>query len=207
MRIYVDFDDVLCETAQALSVLAQEMFGCLVPFEQIHAFDLQVVFNLDRAQYLALMDRAHAPDFLLALPAMPGCMACLQAWISQGHEIVVVTGRPSSTHRVSRDWLGCQGISSLPVLYVDKYNRNHPVSADAPPFLPLAALLCQHFDLAIDDSPVVLDVLQTRPAGHTVVFDRPWNRTYDCLGERVTRCYGWQEVAAMCGCGQNPRIS
>ena len=196
MRIYVDFDDVLCETAQGLSVLAQEMFGRVVPFEQVHAFDLQVVFDLNREQYLALMDRAHAPDFLLALPVMPGSVACLQAWLHKGHEVVVVTGRPSSTHRVSRDWLHHQGVAALPVIYVDKYNRKHHVPADAPPFLPVAELLRQHFDVAIDDSPVALDALQTRPAGRTIVFDRPWNRSYDCSGPRITRCCGWQEVAA-----------
>ncbi len=194
MRIYVDFDDVLCETAQALALLAQEMFGRAISFEQIHTFDLQVAFRIDRQQHEALMDRAHAPAFLLPLPPLPGCVAGLQAWLRQGHEVVVVTGRPSTTHRVSRDWLRMHGLASLPVLYVDKYNRNHATPPDAPPFLPLAALLQEPFDVVIDDSPVVLDALQARPAGRTVVFDRPWNRTYVCQAPRVTRCRGWREV-------------
>ena len=196
MRVYVDFDDVLCETAQGLAVLALEMFGRQVPFEKIHAFDLRVAFDLHLEQYLALMERAHEPDFLRALPVMPGCVACLQQWQGEGHEVVVVTGRPSFTHRVSRDWLERHGLLSLPVLYVDKYNRRHPVPVDAPPFLSLPELLQQHFDVVIDDSPVVLDVLQARAAGHTIVFDRPWNWTYGCAGGRTTRCCGWQEVAA-----------
>jgi hypothetical protein len=196
MRIYVDFDDVLCETAQALTVLAQELFGRDVPFEQIHTFDLRTAFRLDHRQYEALMDRAHAPAFLLPLPPVAGCVTGLQAWLRQGHEVVVVTGRPSTTHRVSRDWLCMHGLASLPVLYVDKYSRNHPAPPDAPPFLSLAALLQEPFDVVIDDSPVVLDALQTRPAGCTVVFDRPWNRTYVCHAPRVTRCRGWREVMA-----------
>ena len=67
MRVYVDFDDVLCETAQGLAVLALEMFGRQVPFEKIHAFDLRVAFDLHLEQYLALMERAHEPDFLRAV--------------------------------------------------------------------------------------------------------------------------------------------
>ena len=194
MRIYVDFDDVLCETARGLSVLAQEMFGRQVPFEQIRAFDLQVSFNLDATQYEALMHAAHESAFLLGLPALPGCVEGLQAWQRQGHEVVVVTGRPSATHQISHGWLQQQGLASLPVLHVDKYNRPHAVPPGAPPTLSLATMLREHFDVVIDDSPVVLDALQTRPAGRTIVFDRPWNRTYDCPAPRVTRCRGWREV-------------
>jgi len=195
MRIYVDFDDVLCETARGLAALAQELFGRVVPFEQIQAFDLHVAFNLNHDQYEALMARAHAPDFLLALPALPDGVACLQAWLKQGHEVVVVTGRPAFTHAASREWLQREGLGAVPVVYVDKYNRNYPVSPEAPPCLSLAAVLRQHFDLVIDDSPVALDALQTRPAGRTIVFDRPWNRMYDCSRERLQRCHGWREVS------------
>jgi len=195
MRIYVDFDDVLCETAQALAVLAHEMFGRAVSFDCICSFNLRESFALDHAQYEALMSRAHTPEFLCALPAIDGCMACLRAWLRQGHEIVVVTGRPSSVDRVSREWLARQGVATIPVLYVDKYNRNHDVPPDAPATLPFAALLQEHFDVAIEDSPVVLNGLQMRPAGRTIVFDRPWNRSYDCSGARMTRCCGWHEVA------------
>ena len=197
MRIYVDFDDVLCETAQALTVLAHDMFGRKVAFEQIHAFDLQVSFQLDQAQYEALMARAHEPQFLLSFPVLPGCVACLQAWLRRGHEVVVVTGRPSFTDRSTRAWLQREGLAALPVIYVDKYGRNPVVPPDAPPMLSLAAVQREHFDLVIDDSPVALDALQARPMGRTIVFDRPWNRAYDCTGERVTRCRGWQEVAAL----------
>ena len=35
MRIYVDFDDCLCETGRAFSRLALEMFNKLVPYVQI----------------------------------------------------------------------------------------------------------------------------------------------------------------------------
>jgi len=200
MRIYVDYDDVLCETAQALVVLAQEMFGCAVPFECIRSFDLRESFALDHAQYEALMDRAHAPEFLLALPAIAGCAACLRGWLRQGYEVTVVTGRPSSADRVSREWLARQDLAAIPVLYVDKYNRNHTVPPGAPPILPFAALLQERFDVAIDDSPIALDALQTRSTGCTVVFDRPWNRTYNCSGARMTRCCGWQEVASFFAC-------
>ena len=40
MRIYVDFDDCLCETARAFSKHALEMFNKRVLYDQIHYFEL-----------------------------------------------------------------------------------------------------------------------------------------------------------------------
>jgi 5'(3')-deoxyribonucleotidase len=195
MRIYVDFDDVLCETAAALAVLARELYGRTVAFEQIHTFDLRTAFLLDETQYQELMERAHSPAFLRGLVPIAGAVACLEAWQRQEQEVVVVTGRPAFTHRVTQAWLNQQGLAALPVWYVDKYNRSYPADPEAPPFLPLPVLLREHFDLVIDDSPMALDAMQQRPAGHTIVFDRPWNRTYPCAGARIARCRGWHEIA------------
>ena len=47
MRIYVDFDDCLCETGRAFSKLALEMFNKHVPYDQIHYFELDRSFDLD----------------------------------------------------------------------------------------------------------------------------------------------------------------
>jgi 5'(3')-deoxyribonucleotidase len=199
MRIYVDFDDVLCETASALADLARARYGREVPFEQIHTFDLRIAFRLDDTQYDELMEQAHSPAFLRELVPTPGAVACLAAWQRHAQEVVVVTGRPAFTHRVSRAWLDRQGLGSLPVWYVDKYQRSYPAAPadpEAPPLLSVPAFQREPFDLMIDDSPMALEILRQRPAGHTVVFDRPWNRTYPCAGARVARCRGWQEVDA-----------
>ena len=46
MKIYVDFDDCLCETARSFADLAIEMFGKRVPYEKIRFFELNK--SLDR---------------------------------------------------------------------------------------------------------------------------------------------------------------
>ena len=72
MLIYVDFDDVLCETARALSGLAADLFGRRVPYEAIGAFDLRDAFALAHEQYRLLMEQAHREEFLAALPPADG---------------------------------------------------------------------------------------------------------------------------------------
>ena len=196
MRIYVDFDDVLCETARALSDLARTLFGRDVPYERIHAFDLQIAFDLDRRQYDVLMDAAHQPAFLLSLAPTPGGADGLRAWLADGHEVIVVTGRPASACAPSLAWLAQQGLSHVPMLHVDKYNRHHGLTPGAPPTLTLAELHREHFDVAVDDAPRALDALLSRPApGSTIVFDRPWNRGYAAAG--LVRCADWDALTGI----------
>jgi len=194
MRLYVDFDDVLCETARALSELARALFGRDVPYDLIRAFDLQVAFDLDRRQYDALMAAAHLPDFLRTLAPTPGGVEGLRAWLRDGHDVVVVTGRPAAAHASSRAWLAQHGLDAIPLLHVDKYNRHTSSAPDAPPTLTLADLRREHFDVAIDDAPRALDALLARPTGKTIVFDRPWNREYSAVC--LTRCANWQELTS-----------
>lgn len=66
MRIYVDFDDCLCETGRAFSRLAAEMFGRDVPYEDMRFFELDKTFGLDDEQFEQLMTRGHEPEALLS---------------------------------------------------------------------------------------------------------------------------------------------
>ena len=47
MRVYVDFDDCLCETGRAFSKLALEMFNKHVPYDRMRYFELDRSFDLD----------------------------------------------------------------------------------------------------------------------------------------------------------------
>ena len=56
MKIYVDYDDCLCETARRFSRLVDELFGIDVPYENIRYFNLQKSFSLSDDQYPAYAD-------------------------------------------------------------------------------------------------------------------------------------------------------
>ena len=87
MRIYVDFDDCLCETGRAFSKLVLEMFNKHVPYDRIHYFELDRSFDLDEEQYERLMLRGHEPEILLSFDATPGAAETINEWISCGHEV------------------------------------------------------------------------------------------------------------------------
>ena len=120
MRIYVDFDDCLCETGRAFSKLVLEMFNKHVPYDQIHYFELDSSFDLDPEQYERLMIRAHEPEILLSYDATPGAAETINEWISCGHEVLIITGRPSSVYEPSRIWLDAHGFKNASLYCLNK---------------------------------------------------------------------------------------
>jgi 5'' nucleotidase, deoxy (Pyrimidine), cytosolic type C protein (NT5C). len=181
MRVFVDFDDVLCETASCLSGLAASLFGCKVAYQEIITFDLQEAFSLSDRELEELMSHAHNDDYLATLPATVGSVEAIRGWIADGHEVVVVTGRPPSCHRGSKAWLDSYGLSELPLIHLDKYGRTKPSPAvgGLPANYSPADLVGMGFDVAIDDSPTALDLLAKKlPGVEIMVFNRPWNQTY-----------------------------
>ena len=170
-RIYLDFDDVLCESFVALDAFAREAFGRgAVPGRQVH-FDLRQSLGIPDDEYGRFMDRFHA-ERLEGIPEMPGAAAVLRGWLRDGvAEPVVVTGRPYSAHVASVAWLEARGLGDLEVLHVDKYAR----FASADGTVPFEALREMGFALAIDDAPAALDALSRAAFCQLGVFERPWN--------------------------------
>ena len=81
MKIYVDFDDCLCETARAFSKLGMEMFGRNVPYEDIRFFELDKSFSLNDEQFEQFMIRGHQPDVLLSYEETPGASSVINEWL------------------------------------------------------------------------------------------------------------------------------
>ena len=66
MKIYIDFDDVICETAKYFTKIAKELFDIDVPYQQVQFFNLQKTFDLNDTQYEELMKAGHLPENLLS---------------------------------------------------------------------------------------------------------------------------------------------
>ncbi len=199
MRIYIDFDDVLCETARHLSGLARDLFARDVPYEAISVFDLQQAFDLSGSEIDDLMEHAHRPAFLTHLAPAPGSLDAVCALEADGHDLAIVTGRPATSHDGSCGWLRKHGLSHLDLIYVDKYGR---APAQPPPGTPktlnLAEFAALAFDVAIDDAPTALDLLAHRQACTVIVYDRPWNRGY-VQAANMRRSGSWQEIVELIG--------
>ncbi|MDD4024650.1 MAG: 2-dehydropantoate 2-reductase [Kiritimatiellae bacterium] len=199
MRIYVDFDDVLCETARHLTGLARDMFGRRVAYEEIAVFDLRQAFALSASEIDDLMEHAHRTEFLAGISPAPGGVETVRALADRGHELTVVTGRPAASHDGSNAWLRKHGLGHLDLLHVDKYGRAGPEPRDGHPrALDMEEFSTLCFDAAIEDAPAALDLLAPRRECAVIIYDRPWNRQYRTSGN-MRRAESWREINEMIG--------
>ena len=193
MKIYVDFDDCLCETAKHFSKLVKELFDKNVPYEDIRYFNLQKSFLLTEEQYEHMMIEGHKPEVLLAYEETPGATETVNGWIDSGFDVSIITGRPYSTFEASREWLDRHGLERVRLYCLNKYGRDNFIKG-SDFSLEIEDYYKMRFDYAVEDSPAAFRFFEHMPKMKVMVFDRPWNR--DCVfpGDNYLRCYDWKTI-------------
>ena len=193
MKIYVDFDDCLCETARSFSKLAIEMFDKHVSYEEIKFFELDKTFNLDADQFERFMAKGHEPEVLLSYDETPGASKVINEWLDEGHEVSIITGRPFSAYEPSRQWLDNHGLEKVKLYCLNKYGREN-FYKDRAFSLELEDYYKMKFDFAVEDSPNAFRFFDHLPGLKVLVFDRPWNRGAVFPGDNYTRCFDWESI-------------
>ena len=193
MKIYVDYDDCLCETARNFSDLAVEMFGKNVPYEKIRYFELDKSFDLNEEQFVQFMSKGHEPDVLLSYEETPGASEVINEWLSEGHDVSIITGRPFSSYEPSRQWLDSHGLKDVKLYCLNKYGRDGFIK-DSDFSLELEDYYRMKFDVAVEDSPKAFRFFDHLPDLKVMVYDRPWNRECELPGDNYTRCAGWELI-------------
>lgn len=191
--IYIDMDDVLCETCEALVRVASAHFGRHIAPDDMHDYDLRKSFGFDEQTYRDYMLRFHHNELEDLAPA-PGALDVIRKWLRAGLRPVIVTGRPTYSNPATLRWLAKHGLDALDVLHVDKYGTLFNADAD-PLIVPFAALKDMGFAFAIDDAPHAVALIEHMQLCPYALFDRPWNRTPAHAGTlphwRVT---SWHEI-------------
>ncbi len=197
-KIYIDFDDVLCETAKLLIRVASSEFNKNIFFEDIYSFDIGTTFKLSDMEVRHVLDVMHKPENLLAIPPIENTTNIINNWYQQGHIIDIVTGRPPYTRDSSEKWLKKHNISYNSLIFVNKYIKNNAFRYhdDA---ISLDTLKNIPYDFAIDDSTNMLEFLISETNMNVIIFNRPWNEKYtppsNTAPERIIkRCHNWQDI-------------
>lgn len=193
MKIYIDFDDVLCETGRYFTKIAKELFDIDLPYREVQFFDLQKSFHLTDAQYDELMAAGHTPENLLAYEETPDASRTINQWLEEGHEVFVMTGRPFDAYEPSRKWLDEHHLERVPLFCVDKYGRES-FNQGCTYSMTLEEFYQMPFDFIVEDSPsAFVHVLHFQNC-KTAIYDRPWNQNAQFPNETFVRCFNWQEI-------------
>jgi len=189
--IYVDLDDVLCETARHFLRVVEREFGRRVAYEQLADFDIGVSCGLSREQRDRLYAIIHEPAELLRMEPISGAISALETWAARGLEIAIVTGRPPDTLEPTQIWLERAGVPHHSLTIVDKYGRFSP---DARTAVGLEQLRTRRFAFAIEDSLPMAHFLAREMRLPVALIDCPWNRNGE-LAPGVERAGSWGEIA------------
>lgn len=193
MKIYVDFDDCLCETARGFVDIAARLFGKNVPYEEVKFFNLQQSFDLTDDEYEKLMLEGHRPEILLGYEETPGASAVINELLDKGHEVMIITGRPASAYEPSRQWLDEHGLERVKLYCLNKYGRDSFIK-NSEFNMELEDYYKIKFDYAIEDSPMAFKFFDHLPDLKVMVFDRPWNHEHELPGDNFTRCTSWDMI-------------
>ena len=94
--VYVDMDDVLCQTAQHFLEILERDFGKKFAFEQLTDFDVGQACELTAEEREVLYRIVHDGEELLSIPPIPGAVDVLQQWSA--------AGRPLADQKANSIW-------------------------------------------------------------------------------------------------------
>ncbi len=196
-NIYIDFDDVLCETANAIIELVEKEFGIKRQFENISDFNLQKSFGLSDTQFKQLLDFAHDPDVVYNMQPIEGAVEAIKKLKGMGYGISIMTGRPPSTREDSIKWLKDYQVPYDSLTFVDKYSR-FISGLDKDVAITLDQLQELEFAFAIEDSGHMALCLANQMNVPVFLHDRPWNRFIEeheeLKSDKIHRCSDWKEI-------------
>ncbi len=190
LPIYVDFDDVLSETTSAFLKILELEFGKRVNFEDIFSFDLKASFNLSDREYEDFFHRVHQADVIMSFAPIEGAIDALEGWVKLGYQISIVTGRLTSAHDASLDWLAKHDVPYHSFTMVNKYARGNIDSKIA---VSMEVFSEMKFSLAVEDSATMALHLSQKMGIPVALIDRPWNRTAN-LNPKISRYTSWYDI-------------
>ena len=194
MNVYIDFDDCLCETALMFVKMAKKLFGKDISYADMEYFDLQRTFSLSDEQFGEMMRDGHTTEALLSIEEAKGASSVVNGWISEGHTVSVITGRPPSVYEASRKWLDEHNLYGAKLYCFDKYGRDSFIKGSEFAALEPEEYFRMKFDFAVEDSPKAFKFLTHLPNLKVAVFDRPWNREHEFPNQNFIRCTDWEAV-------------
>jgi hypothetical protein len=160
MRLGIDLDGVVADFSKGWIDLYNREFGTDLRVEQVDTWDgiTSITHFEEMRDFWKWSSDLDGRTLFWHLEPFPGAVQALHDLDREGHEIVIVTMKPSFAIDDTHDWVAAQGIPASEIhILEDKWRID-----------------C---DVYLDDGPHVLPGLVANRPDRTVCrYVRPWNR-------------------------------
>ena len=175
LKIGVDLDGVLAEAMIVWCDLYNKHYDGHLRLEDIRAWDAWKIVKIPRDQFFRLLDNAW-----LDWERMPPTEENVGEQVRLLREfgtVDIVTGRSVRTVSQAKEWLKAQAVP------YDRFVRTESTLAK----------IKLNYDVFIDDSPKLMELIASRSTALGILYTRPWNRDTQIptVVRRVTR---WADV-------------
>jgi len=178
LRIGVDLDGVLAEAMIVWCELYNERYGRSLSLEDIRAWDVWKLVKIQRDEFFRILD--HAWSHWERIPPTEEDVGQHVGLLRELGTVDVVTGRSARTVASAKQWLEAHSIP------YDSFVRTEST----------VAKIRLNYDVFVDDSPRLMDLIASRSIALGILYTRPWNRDtrIPSVVRRVTR---WAEVPSI----------
>lgn len=175
LTIGLDIDGVIVDFAAVMLPVLSEVCRRQVTAEDICSYDISECLNLDDKSAEYVWQQTLGTDLLMDAPPVDGAVEGLKAL--DGHEIWIITGRPSTLRDLTESWLSIRNIRYDRIIFDRVINK---------------MMVGPEFDVFVEDFLEGARVI-AETGVFTLLFNQPWNQS-KILPENCRRVYNWPAI-------------
>jgi uncharacterized HAD superfamily protein len=175
LKIAVDLDGVLAEAMIGWCELYNQRHGQSLSFEDIRAWNVWKIVKIQRDEFFRILDDAWLQ--WERIPATEEDVGEQVKLLREFGSVDVVTGRSARTVASAKEWLNAHSVP------YDRFVRTESTLAK----------IRLDYDVFVDDSPTLMQLIASKSMALGILYTRPWNRDarIPTVVRRVSR---WAEV-------------
>ena len=175
LTIGLDIDGVIVDYVAVMLPLLSEVCRRPVTAQDICNYDITKCLNIDDESAEYVWQQTLGTDLLMNAPPIEGAITGLTSL--NGHEIWIVTGRPSTLQGLTESWLARRNIRYDRIIFDRVMNK---------------MMVGPEFDVFVEDFLEEARIIAE--AGiFTILFNQPWNQS-QMLPDNCHRVYDWSAI-------------
>ena len=175
LTIGLDIDGVIVDYAAVMLPLLSEVCRRPVSAEDIYTYDITECLNIDDKAAEYIWQQTLGTDLLVNAPPVEGAIDGLSEL--DGHEIWIVTGRPSTLQEITEEWLSRRKIKYDRIIFDRVMNK---------------MLVGPAFNVFVEDFLEGARVI-AEAGVFTLLFNQPWNQS-PALPANCWRVRDWPSI-------------